>query len=68
MLYIPKIDNYLEILTDEDVKDFVAINFSVFKNLRKVVKLLYVILFLQHLMKYNQILPIIIYVTIMLKF
>ena len=28
MLYIPKIDDYLEILTDEEVKDFVAINFG----------------------------------------
>ena len=28
MLYIPKIDDYLEILTDEEVKDFVAINFN----------------------------------------
>ena len=28
MLYIPKINDYLEILTNEDVKDFVAINFS----------------------------------------
>ena len=28
MLYIPKIDDYLEILTDEEVKDFVATNFS----------------------------------------
>ena len=28
MLYIPKIDDYLEILTDEEVKDYVAINFS----------------------------------------
>ena len=28
MLYVPKIDNYLKILTDEEVKDFVAINFS----------------------------------------
>ena len=27
MLYIPKIDDYLEILTDEDVKDCAAINF-----------------------------------------
>ena len=27
MLHIPKIDNYLEILTDEEVKDFAAINF-----------------------------------------
>ena len=28
MLYIPKIDEYLKILTDEEVEDFVAINFS----------------------------------------
>ena len=28
MLYIPKIDDYLKMLTDEGVKDFVAINFS----------------------------------------
>ena len=28
MLYTPKIDDYLEILTDEEVKDFVVINFS----------------------------------------
>ena len=27
MLYIPKIDDCLKILTDEEVKDFVAINF-----------------------------------------
>ena len=26
-MYIPKIDDYLKILTDEEVKDFVAINF-----------------------------------------
>ena len=28
MLYIPKIDDYLKILTDDEVKDFVAENFS----------------------------------------
>ena len=28
MLYIPKIDDYLKILTDEEVKGFVVINFS----------------------------------------
>ena len=28
MLYIPKIDDYLKILTDEGVKDFAATNFS----------------------------------------
>ena len=53
MLYIPKIDEYLELLTGEEVKDFVAINFSeYFKstkeksysklNLIKVTKLLYI--------------------------
>ena len=49
MLYIPKIDDYLKILADEQVKDFVAINFSeYFKstreelNLRKVAKSLYI--------------------------
>ena len=36
MLYTLKIDNYLEILTDEEVKDFVAINFSeYFKSIRE---------------------------------
>ena len=45
MLYIPKINDYLEILTDQEVKDFVAIDFSESireeQNLRKVAKLLY---------------------------
>ena len=47
MLYIPKIDDYLKILTDDEVKDFGGINISeCFKsiseeqNLRKAVKLL----------------------------
>ena len=48
MMYIPKIDDYLEILTDEEVKDFVAINFSKSikeeQNLRKVAKSLYLFL------------------------
>ena len=36
MLYIPKINDYLEILTDEEVKDFVVRNFSeYFKSLRE---------------------------------
>ena len=36
MLYIPKIGNYFKILTDDVVKDFVAINFSeYFKSARK---------------------------------
>ena len=48
MLYIPKIDEYLEILTDEEVKDFAVINFSESikeeRNLRKVAKSLYLFL------------------------
>ena len=51
MLYILKIDDYLKILTDEEVKDFVAINFSEYfksikeeQNLRKVAKFLYIFL------------------------
>ena len=51
MLYIPKTDDYLEILTDEEVKDFVAITFSEYfksirveQNLRKVAKSLYIFL------------------------
>ena len=36
MLYIPKIDGYLKILTDEEVTDFVAINLSeYFKSIRE---------------------------------
>ena len=30
MLYIAKIDDYLKILADEEVKDFAAINFSAY--------------------------------------
>ena len=51
MLYIPKIDDYLKILTDKKVKDFVAINFSEYfkfikekQNIREVAKLLYIFL------------------------
>ena len=32
MLYILKIDDYLKIFTDEEVKGFVAINFSGYFN------------------------------------
>ena len=36
MLYIPKIGDYLKILTYDEVKDFVAINFSeYFKSTRE---------------------------------
>ena len=48
MLYIPKIDDYLEILTDEEKKDFVTITFNEYhksmrdvQNIRKVAKSLY---------------------------
>ena len=59
MLHIPKIYDYLKILTDDEVKDFVAIHFSEFlksareklysklneeQNLRKVAKSLYIFL------------------------
>ena len=57
MLYIPKIDDYLNILTDDEAKDFVAINFSEYfkftrekwysklseeQNLRKTAESLYI--------------------------
>ena len=59
MLYISRTDDYLKILSDEEVKEFVAINFSEYfrsakeelysklseeQNLRKVAKLLYIFL------------------------
>ena len=50
-MYVPKIDDYSKILTDEVVKDFVAVNFSEYfksiikeQNLRKVAKSLYIFL------------------------
>ena len=51
VFYIPKIDDYLEILIDVEVKDFVVINFGEYfksirdeQNLRKVAKSLYIFL------------------------
>ena len=51
MLYIPKIDGYLAILTDEEVKEIVPMNFSEYfksirkeQNIRKVAKLLCIFL------------------------
>ena len=51
MLYIPKIDDYLKVLTDEEVKDFVAISFSKYcKSIREeqylgeVAKFLFILL------------------------
>ena len=77
MLHIPKIDDYLEILTDEEVKDFAGINFSEYfksireeQNLRKVAKSLYVFQTLpEELEKHVQSNSLIIlYITIMLRF
>ena len=75
MLYIPKIGDYLEILTDEEVKDFVVINFSKYfrsvreeQNLRKVTKSLYIFLTKPEKNMCNQILLIIVYIIIMLRF
>ena len=40
MFYIPNIDNYLKILTDEEVENFIAIKFSeYFKSIEKNVQL-----------------------------
>ena len=51
MLHIPKIDDYIKILTDENVEAFVAINFSEYsksirkkQNLRRVARSLYIFL------------------------
>ena len=51
MLYIPNIDEYLEILNEEEVRDFVTINFREYfksireeQNLRKLAKSLYIFL------------------------
>ena len=51
MFYVPKINDFLEILTNEEKKDFVAIKFSEYfksireeKNLRETAKSLYIFL------------------------
>ena len=51
MLHIPKIDDYIKILTDEKVEAFVGINFSEYsksirkkQNLRRVARSLYIFL------------------------
>ena len=76
MFYIPKIDDYLKILTDQEIKDFVAISFSeCFKsireeqNLRKVAKSLYFFLTKSDEVKNvcYQIPLTIVYITIMLR-
>ena len=55
MLHIPNIGDYLKILTNDEVKDFVAINFSEYfktvkeeQNLRKVAKSLCIFLTAPH--------------------
>ena len=68
-------------LIGEEVKDFVVINFSEYfkstqeklysklnktQNFRKVAKSLYISL--KHLMEYTQVLLIIVYISIMLRF
>ena len=76
MLYISNIDDYLKTLTDEKVKDFVAINFSKYfksireeQNLRKVAKSFYIFLTTPVEVQTigNQILLIIVYISIALK-
>ena len=51
MLYVPKIDDYLKLLTDEEETDFVTIKFSEYfksikeeQNIRKVAKSLHIFL------------------------
>ena len=77
MLYIPKIDDYLKTLTYEEVKNFVEINFCEYLNfikkeqsLRKVARSLCIFLTIPDEVENicNQILLIIVYITIMLRF
>ena len=41
-MYVPKIGDYLKIMTDDEVKDFVVINFG--EYFRKVAESLYIFL------------------------
>ena len=67
MFYIPNISDYLKILTDDEVKDFVVLNFSEYfkstreklysklneeQNLRKVTKSFYTFLTTPHAIKF----------------
>ena len=61
MLYIPKIDDYLEILTDGEVKNIVFINFSEYfksireeQNLKEVTESLYIFITTPEVEKYVQ--------------
>ena len=76
MLRIPKIDDYLKILNDEEVEDFVAINFREYfraireeQNIRKVAKSFYIFLATPDEVEnmYNQILRIIVSIARMLR-
>ena len=68
MLHIPKIDDYLKVLTDDEVKVFVAKNFSKYfksteeklcyelnkkRNPKKIAKLLYLFLKTPHEVQSN---------------
>ena len=76
MLHIPKNNDYLQILTNEEAKDFVATNFSEYfksireENLRKIANSLYIFLTTSNEVEkyFNQILLIIVYNTVMLRF
>ena len=77
MLYIPKVDNYLKVLTDEDMQDFEAKNVSeYFQSIREkqnLAKSLYIFLRTPNEVENyeimcNQILLISVYITIMLRF
>ena len=48
MVYIPKINDYVKILTDEEVKVFVAINFIREQNSKKAAKSFYIFLTSSH--------------------
>ena len=68
MLYIPKIDGYLKILIDEEANDFVAINVSeYFKSIREEQNLRKVAKFPISFPILNQMLLIIVYISIMLR-
>ena len=77
MWYIPKIDDYLKILTDEEVKDFIATNFSEYfkfireeQNIKKIPNLLSIFPTApdEEENMCNQILLKIVYIPIMLRF
>ena len=70
MLHIPKIDDYLKILTDEEVISEYFKSIREEQNLRKVAKSLYLFLITPNEVKNicNQTVQIILYISIMLRF